>query len=48
VVRDLCEGKLVKDGYLLRKRRPSKDRLERLFLSPSGLEAMRRRNDSGS
>lgn len=47
VVKDLCEGKLLKEGYLHRKRRPNKDRVERLFLSPSGLEAMQHRNPKG-
>lgn len=47
VVKDLCEGKLTKEGYLHRKRRPRQDRVERLFLSPSGLEAMQRRKDGG-
>ena len=43
VVRDICEGKLTKEGYLHRKKRPMKDREEKLFLSPSGVEAMQRR-----
>ncbi len=42
VVRNICEGKLTKEGYLHRKKRP-KDRVEKLFLSPSGAEAMQRR-----
>src|SRR6266542_4757305 len=48
VVKDLCEGKLIKEGYLHRRRRPRKDREDRLFLSPSGLEAMQRRDDKKS
>lgn len=44
VVKDLCEGKLIKEGYLHRRRRPRMDREERLFLSPSGLEAMQCRD----
>src|SRR6266540_5725512 len=32
VVRDLCEGKLIREGYLHRRRRPRVDRVERLFL----------------
>jgi len=47
-VKDLCEGKLIKEGYLHRRRRPRKDREDRLFLSPSGLEAMQRRDDKKS
>jgi DNA-binding MarR family transcriptional regulator len=43
VVKDLCEGKLIKEGYLHHKRRPRKDRVDKLFLSPSGREAMERR-----
>jgi hypothetical protein len=43
VVKQLCEGKLTKEGYLHLKRRPRKDRVDRLFLSPSGREAMQRR-----
>jgi hypothetical protein len=43
VVKEICEGKLIKEGYLHRKKRPRKDREEKLFLSPSGLEAMQRR-----
>jgi hypothetical protein len=43
VVREICEGKLIREGYLHRKKRPKKDRVERLFLSPSGVEAMQRR-----
>jgi hypothetical protein len=43
VVREICEGKLIKEGYLHRKKRPRKDREEKLFLSPSGVEAMQRR-----
>jgi hypothetical protein len=43
VVREICEGKLLKEGYLHRKKRPMKDRKEQLFLSPSGVEAMQRR-----
>lgn len=43
VVRELCEGKLTREGYLHLRRRPRKDRVERLFLSPSGREAMERR-----
>jgi hypothetical protein len=45
--KDLLEGKLVKDGYLHRKRRQRKhagDREDRLLLSPSAPEAMRHRN----
>lgn len=48
VVKDLCEGKLIKEGYLHRRRRPRMDRVERLFLSPSGLEAMQRRKNQGT
>ncbi len=48
VVRDLCEGKLIREGYLHRRRRPRVDRVERLFLSPSGLEAMQRRKNQGT
>lgn len=44
VVKDLCEGKLINEGYLHRRRRPRKDREDRLFLSPSGIEAMQRRD----
>lgn len=43
VVREICEGKLIREGYLHRKKRPKKDREEKLFLSPSGAEAMQRR-----
>jgi DNA-binding MarR family transcriptional regulator len=43
VVRDICEGKLLKEGYLHRKKRPMKDREEKLFLTPSGVEATQRR-----
>jgi hypothetical protein len=45
VVKQICEGKLVGEGYLQRKKRPKIDRQERLFLSPSGVEAMQRRAD---
>ena len=43
VVKELCEGKLSREGYLHARRRPRKDRVDRLFLSPSGREAMERR-----
>ena len=43
VVKELCEGKLTREGYLHLRRRPRKDRVDRLFLSPSGREAMERR-----
>jgi DNA-binding MarR family transcriptional regulator len=48
VVKELCEGKLTKEGYLHLKRRPRKDRVERLFLTPSGREAMERRKSPKS
>ncbi len=48
VVKEICEGKLVKEGYLHRKRRPRIDRVDRLFLSPSGLEAMQQRTKQGA
>jgi hypothetical protein len=46
VVRELCEGKLIDEGYLHRRRRPRKDRVDKLFLSPSGREAMERRKQA--
>jgi hypothetical protein len=48
LVKDLCEGKLITEGYLHRKKRPRIDREERLFLSPSGVEAMQRRSDQST
>jgi DNA-binding MarR family transcriptional regulator len=48
VVKQLCEGKLIREGYLHHKRRPRKDRVDKLFLSPSGREAMERRKQSKS
>lgn len=46
VVRELCEGKLINEGYLHHRRRPRKDRVDKLFLSPSGREAMERRKQA--
>jgi len=46
VVRGLCEGKLISEGYLHHRRRPRKDRVDKLFLSPSGREAMERRKQA--
>jgi hypothetical protein len=34
---------VIREGYLHRKKRPKKDREEKLFLGPSGAEAMQRR-----
>ena len=48
VVKEICEGKLVKEGYLLWKQRPKKDQVERLFLSPAGIEAMKHRTDQST
>lgn len=48
VVKELCEGKLINEGYLHHRRRPRKDRVDKLFLSPSGREAMERRKQARS
>jgi DNA-binding MarR family transcriptional regulator len=48
VVRELCEGRLINEGYLHHRRRPRKDRVDKLFLSPSGREAMERRRQAKS
>ena len=42
VAQSIIDGKLLKEGYVHYKRR-KQDRRERLFLSPSGREAMQRR-----
>jgi hypothetical protein len=39
---------LINEGYLHHRRRPRKDRVDKLFLSPSGREAMQRRRQAKS